>query len=125
MNYVRRHGEASRKDVAENRGRTVFRDVSLQRLSSTLLALTVLGCSHKPPADFAPDPGLVAQIQDIRMVTAAPRACPGWVLGASYEAVLTDGSRIPFSRTYDKDHPPRLHVVFLERTSPDAVSRDN
>ena len=125
MTFIRRHGTASRNDVTEKRGCTVFRDVSLQRVSVTVFGLTVLGCSHKPPEDFAPDPGLVAQIQDIRMITSAPRACPGWVLGTAYEAVLTDGSRIPFSRTYDKDHPPRLHVVFLERTSPDAVSRDN
>jgi len=90
-----------------------------------LTFFVVAACSHAPPADFAPDPGLVAQIRDIRIVTAQDRACPGGWIQASYEAVLADGSRVPFARSYDKKHPPRLHVVFLERSSPDAVSRDN
>src|SRR2546429_8179427 len=72
---------------------------------------------------FAPDPGLVGQIRDIRIVTAYARACPGSTIPTTYEAVLADGSRVPFSRTYDKKHPPRLHVIFLDRESPDAVSQ--
>src|SRR6266496_4549640 len=91
---------------------------------STSFVVTT-ACSHKPPADFAPDPGLVAQVRDIRIVTTQARACPGATLQASYEAVLADGSRVPFARTYDKKHPPRLHVVFLDRSSPDAVSRES
>src|SRR2546426_12063151 len=51
--------------------------------------------------------------------------CPGGWIQASYEAVLADGARVPFARSYDKKHPPRLHVVFLERSSPDAVSRES
>ena len=96
---------------------------SFPRLLFTPLVITA--CSHKPPADFAPDPGLVAQVRDIRIVTTQGRACPGATLQASYEAVLTDGTRVPFARAYDKKHPPRLHVVFLERSSPDAVSQED
>src|SRR6266567_3281112 len=104
---------------------TLFRDVSLQRLSVTVFALTLLGCSHAPPADFAPDPGLVAQIRDIRIVTSYARACPGSVIATSYEAVLASAERVPFARSYDKKHPPRLHVVFLDRESADAVSQED
>src|SRR5436309_5386750 len=101
-------------------------DALLLRLSLTSFAATVLAsCSHAPPPDFTPDPGLVAQIRDIRIVTGYARACPGAVMPTSYEAVLADGSRIPFARSYDKKHPPRLHVVFLERSSPDAVSQED
>src|SRR2546422_498857 len=101
-------------------------DALLLRLSLTSFAATVLAsCSHAPPPDFAPDPGLVAQIRDIRIVTGYARACPGAVMPTSYEAVLADGSRIPFARSYDKKHPPRLHVVFLDRESPDAVSQED
>ncbi len=67
----------------------------------------------------------MAQIREIRLTTSAARACPGGVFQAYYEAVLADGSRVPFARSYDKKHPPRLHVVFLERTSPDAVSQED
>src|SRR5438876_10308067 len=101
-------------------------DALLLRLSLTSFAATVLAsCSHAPPPDFAPDPGLVAQIRDIRMITGYARACPGAVMPTSYEAVLADGSRVPFARSYDKKHPPRLHVVFLDRESPDAVSQED
>src|SRR3989454_12709062 len=100
-------------------------DALLLRLSWTSFPATVLAsCSHAPPPDFAPDPGLVAQIRDIRIITGYARACPGAVIPTSYEAVLADGSRIPFARSYDKKHPPRLHVVFLDRESPDAVSQE-
>src|SRR5436309_12513937 len=100
-------------------------DVSLQRLSVTTLVLTFLSCSHAPPPDFAPDPGLVAEIRDIRIVTGYARACPGGVIPARYEAVLASGERMSFARSYDKKHPPRLHVVFLDRESPDAVSQQD
>src|SRR5256886_14418036 len=111
------------KGIAMRLFPTLFRDVSLQRLSVTTVALTLLGCSHAPPADFAPDPGLVAQIRDIRIVTRSARACPGSVIAASYEAVLASGERVTFARSYDQKHPPRLHVAFLDRESPDAVSQ--
>src|SRR5438046_9603240 len=106
---------------------TVLRDACVLRLCLTSFCATFLafGCSHRPPEDFAPDPGLVGQIRDIRIVTAYTRACPGATIPATYEAVLTDGSRVPFSRSYDKKHPPRLHVVFLARESPDAVSQED
>ncbi len=105
---------------------TVLRDVSLLRLVVTSFAVTVLsGCSHAPPADFTPDPGLVGQIRELRIVMAYTRACPGAIIPTSYEAVLQDGSRVPFARSYDKKHPPRLHVVFLDRESPDAVTQED
>src|SRR5438128_6601016 len=105
---------------------TLLRDTLGLRLCATLFAVTLLvSCSHAPPPDFTPDPGLVAQIRDIRIVTAYARACPGAVIPTSYEAVLADGSRVPFARSYDKKHPPRLHVVFLDRTSPEAVTQQD
>src|SRR5438309_9433156 len=100
-------------------------DVSLQRISVTTLAVVLSGCSHAPPADFTPDPGLVPQIRDIRIITAYARVCPGAVIPTNYEAVLADGARVPFARSYDKKHPPRLHVVFLDRESADAVSQED
>ena len=122
----KRHVDTSRNHVVRNRKITVFRDASPRRFFVTTFSVTVLvACSHAPPADFAPDPGLIAQVRDLRIVTTQDRACPGGWIQASYEAVLADGSRVPFARTYDKKHPPRLHVVFLERSSPDAVSRES
>jgi hypothetical protein len=88
-------------------------------------ALLLIDCAHAPPADFVPDPGLVAQIRDLRFNTMPPRVCPGGTIQASYDAILADGSHVPFARTYDEKHPPRLHVVFLERSSPDALSPNN
>jgi len=89
------------------------------------LAASAAACSHKPPPDFAPDPGLVARIVELRMTTGAEYACPGQSLRADYEAVLDDGTVEPFSRTYDEDRPPALHVVFLERRSAEAVSQED
>ncbi len=40
---------------------------------------------------------------------------------AAYTAVLNDGSLVPFETRYDKDNPPRLHVVFLTRWSNEAT----
>lgn len=99
---------------------------SFRSLAATLFAAALLSsCSHQPPEGFAPDPGLVSQIRDIRIVTAYARACPGATMPTTYEAILTDGSRVPFSRTYDKKNPPRLHVVFLDRTSAEAVTQQD
>jgi hypothetical protein len=91
----------------------------------TSLVWLVTACSHKPPADFAPDPGLVARIVEIQMTTAAAYACPGQGIRADYEAVLDDGTVVPFARTYDKDRPPPLHVVFLDRRSEEAASQED
>ncbi|HET7040243.1 MAG TPA: hypothetical protein VFH97_10185 [Gemmatimonadales bacterium] len=88
------------------------------------LPLFLSACSHKPPPDFAPDPGLVARIDSIRMIVPAA-ACPGTTIPASYEAVLDDGSLVPFANRYDEDHPPPLHVVFLSRYSPAAIALEN
>src|SRR2546426_688361 len=82
------------------------------------VALSVFAaCSHAPPADFAPDPGLLARIREIQIRTTAAQACPGTAIAASYDAVLDDGTHVPFQRTYDKKHPPRLHTVFLDLSS--------
>ena len=94
-------------------------------LATPWLATLLVACSHAPPADFTPDPGLVPQIRDIRIITAYARVCPGAVIPTNYEAVLADGARVPFARSYDKKHPPRLHVVFLDRESADAVSQED
>ncbi len=88
------------------------------------VALILTACAHKPPPDFAPDPGLVARIQEIRILTPAS-VCPGRQIAASYVAVLDDGSEMPFATRYDPDHPPALHVVFLTRYSPTAVALEN
>jgi hypothetical protein len=42
------------------------------------------------------------------------------MIQASYQAVIDDGTRVPFIRSYDKKHPPRLHSSFLSYTSPEA-----
>ena len=92
----------------------------MTRWPAVALGLVAAACSHGPPPDFAPDPGLVAQIREIRMVTNT-RACPGETFGATYTAVLNDGALVPFETRYDRKHPPRLHVTFLERTSNEAT----
>lgn len=92
------------------------------QLFSTLVLMAVAACSHAPPEDFAPDPGLLAHIRDIEISVTPAAACPGSVIQASYQAVIDDGTRVPFVHSYDKKHPPRLHITFLERTSPEASS---
>jgi hypothetical protein len=82
-------------------------------------------CSHKPPADYAPDPGLLSHIRDIEITVTPTPVCPGGMIQASYQAVIDNGTRVPFIRSYDKKHPPRLHVSFLSYTSPEAsATRD-
>jgi len=95
------------------------------RVTPFCATLLVAACSHAPPEGFAPDPGLVARIREIRIVPGYVRACPGAVIPTTYQAVLDDGSRVPFARSYDKKHPPRLHVIFLERSSPEAVTQED
>ncbi|MGD8727904.1 MAG: hypothetical protein PVH40_09675, partial [Gemmatimonadales bacterium] len=90
---------------------------------SSLLLTALLACSSGPPPDFAPDPGLIAQIDQIRIHPRQDWACPGQTIRVDYDAVLQDGSVIPFSRRYDEDDPPPLHVVFLRRASPDAEAQ--
>jgi len=92
----------------------------MKRLSPIVVAFVAAACSHGPPPDFAPDPGLVAQIREIRMATGTS-ACPGETFGATYTAVLNDGALVPFETRYDRKQPPRLHVSFLERTSYQAT----
>ena len=92
----------------------------MKRLSPIVVALAAAACSHGPPPDFAPDPGLVEQIREIRMATSA-RACPGETFGAQYTAVLNDGALLSFESRYDSKHPPRLHVSFLDRRSDEAT----
>ncbi len=92
----------------------------MRRWSAIVVGVVAAACSHGPPPDFAPDPGLVAQIREIRMVTNT-RACPGETFGATYTAVLNDGALVSFETRYDRKHPPRLHVTFLYRTSDEAT----
>src|SRR3989442_7147637 len=94
---------------------------SMRRAPPVVAALVITAaCGPKrPPPSFAPDPGLVSQIRELRMSTNAT-ACPGQSFGAAYTADLNDGSLVPFETRYDQDHPPRLHVVFLERSSYEA-----
>jgi len=87
-------------------------------LSPLLAALAA--CSHKPPADYAPDPGLLSHIRDIEITVSPTVVCPGGVIQASYQAVIDDGTRVPFIRSYDKKNPPRLHSSFLGYTSAEA-----
>ena len=92
----------------------------VQRLAS-LVWLPLAACSHQPPADFVPDPSLVSHIRSIEM-HVPQYACPGLSFDADYVAILDDGARIPFAERYDRKHPPRLHVVFLERNSYTATA---
>ena len=92
----------------------------MKRWSAVGVGLALAACSHRPPADFTPDPGLVDQIREIRMATST-RACPGETFGATYTAVLNDGALVTFETRYDSKHPPRLHVSFLQRTSDQAI----
>jgi hypothetical protein len=98
----------------------------MTRASVALAIVSVLvACASKPPPDFAPDPALVARIEAIRVVPRTEYACPGGRIRADYEAVLDDGTVLPFSRDYDDDNPPSLHVVFLSRLSPEAASHED
>ncbi len=92
-----------------------------------LLSLVALpaACSNNPPPDYAPDPGLVSRITEIRMHFMDGRVCPGNTIRATYEAVLDDGAIIPFATHYDDDYPPPLHVLFLSRHSPEATPRSD
>lgn len=93
----------------------------MKRLIPYLVGLPLLAaCSHQPPPDFAPDPSLVAHIRALEM-TAPRTACPGYSFAVTYTALLDDGRRIPFEARYDKKHPPRLHVIFLDRYSAEAT----
>ena len=57
----------------------------MKRAVVAALIVTV-GCGPKrPPPSFAPDPGLVEQIREIRMSTSTS-ACPGESFGAVYTA---------------------------------------
>jgi hypothetical protein len=92
----------------------------MKRVAPICVALMAAACSHGPPPDFAPDPGLVEQIREIRMVTNTT-ACPGETFAGYYTAVLNDGGLVSFDTRYDKNHPPRLHVSFLDRVSDEAT----
>lgn len=96
-----------------------------RRLLLLSLVLFVAACSNKPPPDYAPDPGLVGRITEIRMHISDGRVCPGNTIRATYEAVLDDGAIIPFATQYDDDYPPPLHVLFLNRHSPEATPRND
>src|SRR5690242_13075188 len=92
-------------------------------LAGILLA-ALAACNHGPPPDFAPDPGLVSHIKKIQI--RAPQAvCPGQTFAVYYDAYLDDGTRVQFESRYDKDHPPRLHVSFLDFESWEGRARSD
>jgi len=66
----------------------------MRRVVTAALIVTAACGPKQPPPSFAPDPGLVEQIREIRMSTSM-RACPGEGFGAVYTAVLNDGSLVP------------------------------
>lgn len=89
-------------------------------------ALGLAGCGPKrPPPDLAPDPGLAARIREIHLEVLDAAVCPGGAIRATYTATLDDGSVLPFSRSWDEDDPPPLHVIMLRRMSPEATPREN
>lgn len=88
------------------------------------IPLFLAACAKHPPVDFAPDPGLVARITELR-IEVPPFVCPGQTIPASYVAVLDDGTEIPFATSYDEEHPPALHVVFLSRYASAATALGN
>jgi hypothetical protein len=67
----------------------------------------------------------VTRIRNIEFSSPTTRTCPGQVIPTTYLAVLDDGTRIPFARSYDKDRPPQLHVVFLDRISAEARAQED
>lgn len=95
------------------------------RAGVVLGALAVAACHHGPPENFAPDPGLVARIKDIRIATPVTTACPGEIIPASYYAETDSADVITFATSYDNDHPPRLHVMFLNRVGGAVEPRDD
>ena len=99
--------------------------MTLRRLfpfAGIALAAALAACSHGPPPDFAPDPGLVARIRKIS-IRAPQYACPGQSFAVYYDAYLDDGTRVQFATGYDKDNPPKLHVSFLDFDSFEARAR--
>src|SRR5439155_22319275 len=70
---------------------TGARGAAMRRLVPAALLLSAACGPKGPPPDFAPDPGLVAQIRELRISTSV-RACPGETFGALYTAVLNDGT---------------------------------
>ena len=93
--------------------------------AGVVLALVSVACGPKrPPPDYAPDPGLVARIQSLRMYVPEV-VCPGVRVNAEYYAVLDDGTTVPFADRYDAKRPPPLHVTFLTRYSPSALALEN
>ncbi len=93
--------------------------------ASALVSAVLVGCGASIPADFAPDPELVSRIDQIRMTLSSDTVCPGNDIEAAYEAVLDDGTVVPFVRRYDADNPPALHLSFLNRSSDDASAKGN
>src|SRR2546427_9975721 len=116
-------GNVARRRHAKT-SHTVLRDASVLRLCLTTFCATLLpaACSHAPPEGLAPDPGLVGQIRNIRIVTAYARASPGSTIPTTYEAVLAGHSRAPCSRTQAANHPPALPEILPDRGAPETAS---
>ena len=111
--------------LAYRRTAAAVRGLTTKRLLFLSLVAFSPACSNKPPPDYAPDPGLIARIAEIRMLIGDGRVCPGNTIRASYEAVLENGAIIPFATRYENDYPPPLHMVFLSRNSAEASPRND
>jgi hypothetical protein len=98
---------------------------SASRTGAFGVLIVLAGCAKRPPPDFAPDPLLVADIAELRMRPLRTAVCPGQTVETRYEAILRDGRILPFEARYDEDRPPALHVVFLSRTSPEAIPEED
>lgn len=120
---IRDEQNASALSVLIAAGAALLKGRRRSALVPSCTAFLVVARSHAPPADLAPDPVLVGQIRDILIIPGDGGACPGAKIGTNYVAVLSDGSRMPFARSYGSKHPQPLYVAFLDRTSPDAVPR--
>src|SRR5437667_33136 len=99
---------------------TVLRDVSLLRLCATSFGATLLAvaCSHAPPEGFAPDPGLVTQIRDIRIVTTYARVRLAVLRSPFYDKLFVAGIQVglapPFYVLQDAGAVPPADWLVLE-----------
>src|ERR1700745_3287743 len=79
-------GSHGTQQLDSSRRRYRRRTAMARGLISVIALLPFVACSPKPPRDFAPDPGLIAQIREIKIVPQESRACPGASIHADYEA---------------------------------------
>src|SRR5204862_2509413 len=105
-----RHSDA---DLRYRNHAPAARGDAMRRVVLVGIVLTAACGPKRPPPSFAPDPGLVEQIRELRMSTSL-RACPGESFAAAYPAVLNDGALVHFEARYVDDKQPRLLDDLLE-----------